>query len=471
MDNAVPIVRFFRYKLNATHLAVIHVNNGYGNAFADDLKFAAQVHAPDLVIEEHELSEHPNPQLITDVVHVIKESKLSYIFAALLDNVIDDVMEEAYRQGVAGNGIHNWFFSNTFADIGDRYFEKDSPLHHAYRGVGRMEVSGGHQGMASFDTFACNLRTLRSSPPDLDYLSSLLPQKEYTNTYDFGEARDFSKAPYIYDDDFLTPVPKMADRTSPAYEAAIALGLAACEVVNQGLPLTGEVHFEEFKRTTFKGVEAEVKFLNESGTRDPNTTLFAVENEVEEEIEVTSNGTTATMIKFRAVVSDIYDHGTWEHLEDYVFNDGTTAIQPDLVPPEDVVHHYIHTPLKIIAGLMFLFIMSLACRFLYWTETNKKQRVVRASQPLFLRVICIGVMIFASAIVPLNIDDRIASVDGCTIACNFYYWVSHGRASFLELLFSRQWPHLSIFIFSSFSWDSALCFRVCLRRFIELIRS
>ncbi|MEM7041060.1 MAG: hypothetical protein AAF570_29115, partial [Bacteroidota bacterium] len=287
VDNAVPIVKFFRNKLNATHLAVLHVNNGYGNAFADDLKFAAQKHTPDLYIEEHELSEHPNQQLIEDVIHVIKETKFSYIFAALNDNVIDDVMEEAYRQGVAGNGIHNWFFSNTFSDIDDRYFEKGSPLHKAYTGVGRMQVSGGHTGMASFDTFACNLRTLRSSPPDLDYMASMLPQKEWTNTYDFpGQSRDMSQAPYLYDDDFLNPVPKMADRTSPAYEAAVALGLAACDVVNQGLPLTGENHFEAFKRTTFKGVEAEVAFLNETGTRDPNTTLFAVENEVEAEVEV-----------------------------------------------------------------------------------------------------------------------------------------------------------------------------------------
>ena len=67
---------------------------------------------------------------------------------------------------------------------------------------------------------------------------------------------------------------------------------------------------------------------------------------------------------------------------------------------------------------MLLFLM-----FLFWTEKNQKQRVVRASQPLFLRVICAGVIIFASAIVPLNIDDRIASIHGCSIACNFYYWL------------------------------------------------
>ena len=67
--------------------------------------------------------------------------------------------------------------------------------------------------------------------------------------------------------------------------------------------------------------------------------------------------------------------------------------------------------------------MALAIRFLVWTEKNHKQRVVRASQPLFLRVICVGVMIFASSIVPLNIDDRIASIHGCSIACNFYYWL------------------------------------------------
>ncbi|CAB9513432.1 Metabotropic glutamate receptor-like protein [Seminavis robusta] len=443
VDNAVPIVKWFRDKLGATHLAVVHVNNGYGNAFADDLKLAAQAHAPDLKIEKLELSEHPNQELIQDTIRNIERTKFSYIFAALNDAVIDSVMLEAYRQGVAGNGIHNWFFSNTFGDIDDRFFEPGSPLHLAYRGVGRLQVSGGHQGMRSFDTFACNLRTLRSSPPDLDYLASLLPQKEYMqkNTEEYitldtvtannglNMQRHSHRMPYIYEDDFMDPVPKMADRTSPAYEAAIALGLSACDVVANGLPLTGKHHFEQFTKTEFMGVESQVKFAHETGTRDPDTTLFAVENEVEEmvrmNVKVDANGTTEwrELVQFHAVVTDVYSHGEWEHLEDYVFSDLSTNIQSDLTPPPPVEHHYVDTPLKIVAGFMFAFILLLAIRCAWWTEKNKTTRVVRASQPLFLRVIIAGIVIFASAIIPMNIDDRIASHEGCTIACNFFYWL------------------------------------------------
>lgn len=442
VDNAVPIVKFFRHKLNATHLSILYVNNGYGNAFADDLKLAALTHTPDLMIEEHELSEkaNTNPQLVTNVIHEIKDSQFSYIFAALNEEIIDAVMEEAYHQGVAGNGVHNWFFSNSFGDIDDRTFEKNSPLHLAYRGVGRMTVSGGHAGMSSFDTFACNLRTLRSSPPDLDYLASLLPQKNFKNFVNQNGITSKDKnTPFIYEQDFMDPVPKMAERTSPAYEAAVSLGLAACGVVANGLPLTGRNHYEQLVNTSFLGVESDVEFL-QSGTRDPNTTLFAIENEVEKEVIVSDeNGTMKRMIQFHTVVTEIYARNEFEHLEDYIFSDGSTIIpQNDLIPPEDVDHQYIHTPLKIVAFFMFFIILALSVRCIVWTEKNKTKRVVRASQPLFLRIICIGVIIFASAIVPLNIDDRIATADGCTVSCNFFYWLFFmGFAIMFSALFTK----------------------------------
>ena len=438
VDNAVPIVKFFRSNLNATHVAVLHVNNAYGNAFVEDLKLTAIEHTPDLVFEDHQIAEEPTEEILKDTIAAIDVSKFAYIFAVLEDFMVDDVMTEAYNQGIVGDGFHNWFFSNSFGDIDDRLFEKDSPLYHAYKGVGRLQVSGGHPGMRSFDTFACSLRTLKSSTPDLTMLASTFPQKTYKDHDGNRLNYEEGSVPYLFDENFMDPVPKMADRTSPAYEAAIALGLSACNVVTKGLPLSGDNHFRELVTTSFRGVESDVAFHNYTGTRDPSTTLFAVENEVVGEHETIIGNT--TYVQFHTTVSDIYQEGHWEHLEDYIFSDGTSMIRPDLMPPDDVIHHYIHTPLKIVAVTMALFVIAMAVRFMLWTERNQDKRVVKASQPLFLRIICVGAIIFASTIIPLNIDDRIASIQGCSIACNFDTWLLFlGFAVMFSALFTKTY--------------------------------
>jgi hypothetical protein len=77
------------------------------------------------------------------------------------------------------------------------------------------------------------------------------------------------------------------------------------------------------------------------------------------------------------------------------------------------------------AGFTFVAIsmaVSLSCGG--WTYKNRKDKVVIASQPFFLFLICIGCFIMASAIIPLSIDDSIASPEGCSKACMAFPWVS-----------------------------------------------
>lgn len=66
--------------------------------------------------------------------------------------------------------------------------------------------------------------------------------------------------------------------------------------------------------------------------------------------------------------------------------------------------------------------LSLGCGL--WTYLNRKDKVVIASQPFFLILICIGCFVMASAIIPLSIDDSMASPEGCSKACMAYPWVS-----------------------------------------------
>lgn len=81
---------------------------------------------------------------------------------------------------------------------------------------------------------------------------------------------------------------------------------------------------------------------------------------------------------------------------------------------------------------------SFACGI--WTMVNHKDRVVIASQPLFLRLICIGCLVMSSSIIPLSIDDSIASSEGCSKACMAFPWLlSIGFTTTFAALFSKTW--------------------------------
>ena len=83
-------------------------------------------------------------------------------------------------------------------------------------------------------------------------------------------------------------------------------------------------------------------------------------------------------------------------------------------------------------------VLALVCGV--WTQLHCKHRVVLASQPFFLRIICIGCFIMASAIIPLSIDDSIASIEGCSKSCMAFPWLlSIGFTTTFAALFSKVW--------------------------------
>jgi len=92
-------------------------------------------------------------------------------------------------------------------------------------------------------------------------------------------------------------------------------------------------------------------------------------------------------------------------------------------------------------GLLFsslAMIVSLLC--LGWTQYYRKDKVVVASQPFFLRIICVGCLILSSSIIPLSYDDSIASIQGCSRACMAFPWLlSVGFSTIFAALFSKVW--------------------------------
>lgn len=112
---------------------------------------------------------------------------------------------------------------------------------------------------------------------------------------------------------------------------------------------------------------------------------------------------------------------------------------PQNLPPLQEDMNYIGS-LAILGYVLCGIIMVTCITFAAWTFWNRKSFIVKSSQPAFLYMILFGVLIMASAIIPLTIDDEKFSLEGCSIACMCVPWlISIGFVTTFSALFSKTW--------------------------------
>jgi hypothetical protein len=82
--------------------------------------------------------------------------------------------------------------------------------------------------------------------------------------------------------------------------------------------------------------------------------------------------------------------------------------------------------------------MLVAVIFASWSYMYRTTLVVRASQPFFLILICMGVFVLSSSIFPMAIDDGFASEEVCDKACMAVPWlISMGWSIIFSALYAK----------------------------------
>jgi len=75
-----------------------------------------------------------------------------------------------------------------------------------------------------------------------------------------------------------------------------------------------------------------------------------------------------------------------------------------------------------------------------WVFAHQEERVIRASQPVFLYLICAGTFVMASSVFTLGVEDDIASYEVASATCMANYWLySIGFTAVISALFSKMW--------------------------------
>ena len=421
---ARPIIQHFHKILGINHVGVLYVNDPYGTAFARGLHEAAAIDAPTMSIKSVEIAPiESSDESVKRAVQELKATGFRYIFAILNNDILfEKVMLEAYDQEIAGTGRHTWMFSDSsMGAIIQRTTETNSPIHKALQGTGIIMASGGQaEYNPILDQYRNNLNELLN-PTELEYIISQSPNP---NAFDIDAMMNSIR---FDENDAYGPF---------IYDSIIALGLGACDAADAAEVPTeyfnGQDHFDAIARSTFVGTSGPVQLNPETGSREPSSTYYGLNRVVFRE-----DSRNATNQLAHTTLTSLFDHGTWRELEPFVYADGSATPLDDL-PDVGLDPNYLGSGWRVSGWAMCGLTIILALTFASWTRTKSDNHIVTASQPFFLYLICFGIVIFASSIIPLGFDEEIATADGCTIACNGFIWlISIGFCVTFSALFTK----------------------------------
>lgn len=427
------IVTYLNKELGVKHLATINANNEFGNTFADGIRASIARLGLEMSVLQfpYETDDRDSQR---KAVELFKKSNYRYVYLASggYYRHVENIIEEALDLSVGGVETHTWFFHLAIHELnGFVPVPKGSPKHLVFRGHGFIApINVNNPGP---DVFVEQVKVLQN-PVDLEYTNSFFRPFWEPNRDD---ARYMSIASQIENGQFLDNLISQVEdekQTNEAlsYDAAIAMGLATCDAyAKHGPSFTGRDQFQSLLDLSFTGLSGKVQFL-ETGTRDQSTFNYGMFTTFEEEY----NETHVTMGK--RIAGRRID-GEWQFVNDFLFNDGTANIPHDL-PPVQTSHDDISASVRGVTLAMCTVVLVSVIGFAFWTNANSNEHVVRASQPFFLYTLLTGIAILASSIIPITIDQSMASLDACVIACNSSVWlVSVGFCVTFSALFTKNY--------------------------------
>ncbi|KAG7337152.1 7 transmembrane sweet-taste receptor of 3 GCPR [Nitzschia inconspicua] len=462
------VVAMHYASLGISHLAVLATNDSFGNAYASELRKAVSNLGFHLTIQQIPMEKDGSN--IVQAITSLKQLQYRYIFVAHFggSNMVqnDNLMLEAHRQNLIED--HVWMFSDGIASsLASKDLERNSPLHLAYRGVGSIEASGGlsSQNNDKYDAFAEQMIQLKQdflqddahplralvphyNDPDFESTLSFLQRNNNTTTNGDDDDTENNNDNHIDASSFLNP---LSDGRVPlVYEATILLGMAACQAATtvtdptdsttSFLHLDGEQFFDTLvNKISFQGMSGLVTLDPSTGSRIANSTLFRLINMVEQDVvnEIDADNADNDVLHLLPVNSKLFTDGQWKILEPYIYNDATTQ-QPLDIPPPELEPNHIYPYIRGVAFVFCILAVGLAIYFIFWTWYKRNSRIVRASQPIFLFLVCLGNILLALTIVPMTFDDGNASSHGLVIACTSAVWLlAIGVGTIFSALFAK----------------------------------
>lgn len=409
--SAEAFVRLLHENMGVRHLFVIYESHPYTRSIIssirdaivklkwepgsgmDDSEEKKVMYVQDKILESDDNMVSENQ--LRESIHELKTSEYRFVVALTTRRrTTDALMQIAYDNEVAGtpDGNYRWWFFESLEDIlVDRKFPKNSTLAKAYDGAGNIAQTIDKTS-STYDKFL-QLST--------DLKRELYNTTQHANNDEekglFSPEIPFLNASEWFQEgkDFVHPT------TGFSYDAAVLLGLSACEAVSGGSPsgdqnlksslfLEGNDYFEVIKQMNFTGITGDILLDPETGTRDGNSVQYTITNWVMKHNDDNDSNETDTVM-LEPTISYVYAPGgdeNWEEVSPFIFRGGKTIKtfeslggNPGLPPPH-VEYNNVNWWIQAVAGAVCALIIFTTIGCAIWVHQHKNSRVIRASQPV-----------------------------------------------------------------------------------------
>ena len=410
------------------HVAVIYIQDAWGNYYHADLKREASEHN----ISLQSIPYTENEESIQEAMERLKATQYRYVFAIMYE--WKTVLEIAYDCGVVGTPEYSWIAAEIiywtdpeFAlnrtsgtlddDVEVEHYERDYKHGRALNGIGQLIIDVPYHD--------------RFSNAMIEFAALPTLRQDFINKHS-----DAAVWENLRDADWTPPDSSIFQQMN--YDAVIAAGLAACQT--PGL-FTAEEFYDTLRGVTFEGASGNVTFASITGTRNVDSVRYRLDT-----IYVSESRSDEETLRFDSHLAAIMSQGHVQHLQPFRYADNTTNPPPAL-PPIEYEYNLIPVGAQIYGWIVSGCGIGLSIFFLAWTYVNRRKFVVQASQPIFLIQLCLGTLLMASAIIPMSFqatDGEVAASANLqrqlNMACMSVPWlVMLGLVVTLSALSSKAW--------------------------------
>eukprot|EP00980_Cylindrotheca_fusiformis_P010016 scaffold2214_cov139-Cylindrotheca_fusiformis.AAC.13 len=199
------------------------------------------------------------------------------------------------------------------------------------------------------------------------------------------------------------------------FDAIINAGMAACRSVE-----SNTTHIEEAVASDFEGASGRTVFLEGTHSRDPVGVTLGIYNVRPGPIDESSNtrGYTRHLV---ATYNGAQKKWVPVEGENFIFYDGTSE-EPK--PVRDVVDwNYLSSDVQTIGFVLVGVSLLIVFVSVVWVFVRRKERIVTASQPEFLYLLCFGATLQAVSLICISFDESYGwTNDQLSLACSLLPW-------------------------------------------------
>ena len=424
-SDAYALVDYLVDNLNCTHFGVLlDLDADFSSAYITTFQEAAANRGVTVKV-----STYVGKEFSLAALKQLKASDYRYIYAQIQTSDFVDIMTLATDLGITGKDYF-WLFSE-----GDLFrnpttkepIEYPQSIARAVSGSALIESTFGVglEGNRGWDAMRESWEETLTTPEAQQYFDSKMPD-EVRNISNYADLSNLSTI-------------RISHYAHLMYDAFMALALASCNAEHESSRNVFDTRelYTSFLKSDFNGAYGMTQINQKTGSRDFRTVPYTLSNvlvgtSVSSETGFSNPNQAATassmggddnengenaIITFALTRTHNFVHSHedkvhqgmimstyWVAIESvsFVYSDGTSK-PPLFLPPLEV--YQIEDYAYITGFVLSSICLPLAIGFGIWTAVRRKSKVVRASQPIFLGMLCAGAFVLASTMIPLSLAD------------------------------------------------------------------